>query len=908
MLEKAYDPKAVEDRIYKMWEESGVFTADVNSPKEPFTISMPPPNATGTLHLGHASMLALQDIFIRFARMRGKEALWVPGTDHAAIATESVVIKKIQKEEKMKDPRGHYGREKLVERIAEFVEDSRGTIRGQIRKMGSSCDWSREGYTMDPALNRCVNEVFSLMYQDGLLYRGERVVNWDVALQTTISDDEIEYKDTEATLYTIEYLTAAQTGGAPVYVATSRPETKLGDSALVVHPEDERYKHLIGKSFEVTWPRDQKITVTVIADHLADPAFGTGVIGLTPYHSKIDYELWQRHKAEIPTAPLHVIGEDGRMTGMIAGYGGMTVEECREAFVADLKEAGRLKEEKKYVQPLSVSYRSKKPVEPLPKTQWFIDVNKAVIDWKGKKQSIKQIMQDCVQSEMIEIIPERFGKTYFQWIDNLQDWCVSRQIWWGHRIPVWYKDAETYVGIVPPKGEGWTQDDDTLDTWFSSALWTWSTLIDPKLAEDTSLSLADILQGSPDFKKFHPTNVMETGGDILFFWVARMILMTTYALGKIPGYTEEQRLPFKTVYLHGMIMDRNGQKMSKSKPETAIDPLEIIPKYGADALRLSMIVGQSPGNDSRLYEEKIEGYRNFVNKLWNASRFVLMQCEQVGVDPKVIEDGELEMNNLSLADKALILELYNLNHFVKNSLNKYELSNAGGRLYDVIWSFYCDWYLELSKGSANPKVLIYSLRMILKMTHPFCPFVTEELWASLKPKDAGMLMTQEWPSTPKITTNDFGEASADLSKIIGVITAIRQLRSDQDVEVAKQVPVVLVTTAHKELLESQAEHIKRMGKVSELTFGAKPDDAAAAFLDGIEVYLPLAGLVDKDKEKATLTKEKENLEKFAKGIEAKLGNEQFVARAPAALIEEQKKKLAETQEKLAKIGERLEAL
>ncbi len=884
-----------------MWEESGVFKADVNSKKEPFTISMPPPNATGTLHLGHASMLALQDIFIRFARMNGKEALWVPGTDHAAIATESVVIKKIQKEEKMKDPRSHYGREALVKRIADFTEESRSTIRGQIRKMGSSCDWSREAYTMDPALNRCVNEVFSLMYQDGLLYRGERVVNWDVALQTTISDDEIEYKDTEATLYTIEYLSAKQTGGEPLYVATSRPETKLGDSALVVHPDDERYRHLIGKSFEVQWPRDQKITVTVIADHLADPAFGTGVIGLTPYHSKIDYELWQRHKAEIPTAPLHVIGEDGRMTGMINGYGGMTIEECREAFVADLKEAGRMKEEKKYVQPLSVSYRSKKPVEPLPKTQWFIDVNKKVIQWKGKERSLKEIMQDTVQSGMIEIIPERFGKTYFQWIDNLQDWCVSRQIWWGHRIPVWYKDDETYVGVTPPEGKGWEQDGDTLDTWFSSALWTWSTLIDPTLAQDTSVSLVDILQKSPDFQKFHPTNVMETGGDILFFWVARMILMTTYALGKIPGYTEEQRIPFKTVYLHGMIMDRNGQKMSKSKPETAIDPLEIIPKYGADALRLSMIVGQSPGNDSRLYEEKIEGYRNFVNKLWNASRFVLMQCEAAGVDPSSVSDAE----PASVADRALHDELANLIAAVTSNVSEYRLSEAGEMLYASVWNFFCDWYLELSKGEPNPKLLVHTMRHYLRLLHPYCPFVTEELWAHFKPKDAGMLIQEPWPAD---YAPQFKKEASQLQTIIEVITAIRKLRSDQDVEVAKQVSVVIVTKAHKDLLQSQAEHIRRMGKVSELTFGAKPDDAAAAFLDGIEVYLPLAGLVDKEKEKATLTKEKENLERFAKGIEAKLGNEQFVSKAPPALIEEQKQKLAEAQDKLAKIDERLKAL
>jgi len=559
--------------------------------------------------------------------------------------------------------------------------------------------------------------------------------------------------------------------------------------------------------------------------------------------------------------PIHVIGEDGRMTGMINGYGGMTVEECREAFVVDLKEAGRMKEEKKYVQPLSISYRSKKAVEPLPKTQWFIDVNKKVIQWKGRQQSLKDIMQDVVQSGMIEIIPERFGKTYFQWIDNLQDWCVSRQIWWGHRIPVWYKDSETHVGVLPPKGDGWTQDEDTLDTWFSSALWTWSTLIDPKLAEDASLSLADILTGSPDFKKFHPTNVMETGGDILFFWVARMILMTTYALGKIPGYTEEQRLPFKTVYLHGMIMDRNGQKMSKSKPETAIDPLEIIPKYGADALRLSMIVGQSPGNDSRLYEEKIEGYRNFVNKLWNASRFVLMQCEAAKVDPKTLMDLP-DLKTLSLADRAMLSREQETVEKVTKALNEYRLSEAGEALYSYVWNDYCDWYLELSKGNANLAVLVHTLRKILRMLHPFCPFVTEELWAQVKPKDYGMLIADAWPRFKPERID--AAAEKDFMALIGVITAIRKLRTEQDVEVGKMVSVVLCTEVYNDLSQREAEHIRRMAKVEHLTvtgFGQKPDDAAAAFLDGIEVYLPLAGLVDKEKEKTKRKKEKEKLKK-----------------------------------------------
>ncbi len=898
MLDKAYDPKATEDRIYKMWEESGAFIADAKSAKEPFTISMPPPNATGQLHLGHAVMLALEDIFTRFARMQGKEVLWLPGTDHAAIATESVVIKKIQKEEKTANPRTKYGREGLVAKIAEFVEQSRGTIRGQVRKMGSSCDWSRERYTMDPILNRCVNEVFKKMYDDGLIYRGERVVNWDVALQTTLADDEIEYKDTEATLYTIEYLSKEQTGGVPVCVSTSRPETKLGDNGLVVHPEDKRYQHLIGKTFEVAWPRGQKIQVTVIADHTVDAAFGTGVLGLTPFHSKIDFEIWQRHKQEIAAAPTVVIGEDGKMTSAIAGYSGLSVEEARAAFVEDLRTEGRIAKEEKYMQPLSISYRSGKPIEPLPKLQWFIDVNKKVVQWKGQQMSLKEVLLDVVRTKDITIVPDHFEKTYFQWIENLQDWCISRQIWWGHRVPVWYKDGETHCAVFAP-GVGFEQDTDTLDTWFSAALWTWSTLIDPALADKRELSLKDLLEQSPDFQKFHPTSVMETGYDILFFWVARMILMTTYATGQIP---------FKTVYLHGLIRTRDGKKMSKSHPETVIDPLDMIAQYGADALRLSMIVGQSPGADSRLYEEKIAGYRNFVNKLWNASRFVLMQCEAAGIDPQSI-DTLPEKQELSLADRAILSREQTIIEKVTSALQDYRLSEVGETLYSYVWDDYCDWYLELSKGNANVAVLVHTLRKILVLLHPYCPFVTEELWGALKPKGADMLVKKEWPlSKPDCRDAD---AEAGFQTLIGVVQAIRKLRTDNAVEPGKQVPVVVCSDQHGSLLQSQAEHIKRMGKLSDLSIAStaqKPADAAAAFLDGIEVYLPLAGLVDKDKEKATLTKEQESLQKFAAGIEAKLGNEQFVSKAPAKLIDEQKAKLAETKDKLAKIGERLAQL
>ncbi len=887
MLDKAYDPKGTEDRIYKMWEDSGAFKADVNTKKETFTISMPPPNATGHLHLGHAVMLALEDIFTRFARMQGKEALWVPGTDHAAIATENVVIKQL-KDGGMKDPRKELGRDALVGKIAEFVEQSKATIRGQVRKMGSSCDWSRERYTFEPSLNRLVNEVFAKMKKDELIYRGHRIVNWDPKLQTTVSDDEVNRVEETTSFYTFQY--------GPFQISTARPETKFGDKYVVMHPDDARYsKFKHGDTFEAEWING-KVRATVIKDAAVDPEFGTGVMTITPWHDAVDFDIAERHGLE----KEQVIDYSGKLLPIAEEFAGMSIEKARPLIVEKLQSKGLLvKTDDKYVHAKATNSRGGGTIEPQIKLQWFIDVNKEVVQWKGQQMSLKQVMHDVVHHGDIEIIPSQFGKTYFHWIDNLRDWCISRQIWWGHRVPVWYKGDEEYCGAYPPTGEGWEQDPDTLDTWFSSALWTWSTLIDTKLTENPNLSLQELLDQSPDFQKFHPTSVMETGYDILFFWVARMILMTTYATGQIP---------FKTVYLHGLIRTRDGKKMSKSDPTTMIDPLDMIAKYGADALRLSMIVGQSPGADSRLYEEKIAGYRNFVNKLWNASRFVLMQCEAAGVDPHSIEKLP-EMSELSLADRAILSREQQTIEKVTTALQEYRLSEVGETLYSYVWDDFCDWYLELSKGNANTAVLVHALRKILVLLHPYCPFVTEELWESVKKKDAGMLIAESWPVL-KPERKD-AKAEAEYLVLVNVITAIRKLRTDQAVEPGKQVSIELHTKPYTELLQSQSEHIKRMAKLENLTIAAtgdKPADAAAAFLEGVEIYLPLAGLVDKEKEKTTLTKEKENLENFAKGIEAKLGNEQFVSKAPAKLIDDQKAKLAETKDKLTKIEERLKQL
>ncbi|MSR68091.1 valine--tRNA ligase [Candidatus Peribacteria bacterium] len=899
MLDKAYDPKATEDAIYASWEKSGAFKPE-SCPKdgEPFTISMPPPNATGQLHLGHAVMLALEDIFIRFARMNGKRALWVPGTDHASIATESVVIRKIQKEEKVTDPRKTLGREGLLKRIHEFVEDSRGTIRGQVRKMGSSCDWERERYTMDPTLARTTYEIFTDMYNKGVIYRGHRMVNWDPKLQTTLADDEVVYEEKTEPFYTFRY--------GPFEISTSRPETKFGDKYVVMHPDDKRYKkYKHGDTFDAEWINGS-VRATVIKDTSVDPEFGTGVMTITPSHDHIDFEIAERHGLE----KEQVIDFSGALLKVAGEFAGMKIDVARPLIVEKLEKKGLLVSVKKdYQHNVAISSRGGGIVEPQIKEQWFVDVNREAVPWKGSKQSLKAVMQDTVRSGMIKIIPAQFEKIYFNWIDNLRDWCVSRQIWWGHRIPAWYRNGETYVGVQPPEGDGWEQDSDTLDTWFGVAQWTWSTLIDPKAAADPSLSLRQIFEKSPHLKTFHPTTVMETGYDILFFWVARMILMTTYSLSVLAwGKDESERIPFKTVYLHGLIRTRDGKKMSKSHPETMIDPLDMISKYGADALRLSMIVGQAPGADSRLYEEKIAGYRNFINKLWNASRFVLMQCEQVGIDPKTI-DKLPENASLSLADRAVLHASECLIEDITKGLRSYNLSGAGDKLYSFVWDYFCDWYLELSKGTANHAVLVHVLRRILKLLHPYCPFVTEQLWGQVKKTADRALISETWPAVHEKRKDP--KAFMDLQVLIDVISSIRKLRNDHNVEPGKEITVTIVGKKFCELLESQEAHIRRMCKVGSLTFttdSVKVENAASAFLSDIEIHLSLAGLFDAGKLKESLLREQAELTKYVSGLQGKLSNKSFVDKAPKELVDEQKTKLAETEEKLKKIEERLKQI
>lgn len=866
-IPKAYSAKDHEDALYKMWEESGAFAPDPDPKKEPYSIMMPPPNATGTLHLGHATMLAIEDILVRFKRMQGFATLYLPGTDHAAIATQSVVEKKLQ-EGGMKSPRQELGREGLLEEIRKFVELSKGTIRNQVRKMGTSCDWSRERYTFSEDMNHAVNELFRMMYEDELIYRGGRIVNWDPKMQTTVADDELEYIEEKAPFYTFQY--------GPFQISTSRPETKFGDKYVVMHPEDQRYvDYKNGDTFEAEWING-KVTATVIKDEAVDPEFGTGVMTITPWHDATDFEIAQRHKLD----KEQVIGLDGCLLEIAGEFAGMPIANARPKIVEKLNEKGLLvKVQEDYIHNVAVSYRGKGVVEPQIMKQWFVDVNKPAIDWKGKKLSIKEVLQDTVRSGMIRIVPDRFDKIYFHWIDNLRDWCISRQIWWGHRIPVWYKGEDMKVQALSP-GEGWIQDEDTLDTWFSSQLWTFSTLGWP--------------EKTPDLMRFTPSNCLETGYDILFFWVARMILGSTYALRKT-GFSEEKSIPFKDVYLHGLIRDIRGKKMSKSNPETCIDPLDMIDKYGTDAIRLSLVIGGTPGNDMRLYEEKIAGYRNFVNKIWNGSRFVMSSAQPS--DPVA----------LSRADKWILSRLNEIIVQVTEHLEAYRLSEAGLTVYDFFWGEYCDWYLEISKVLKNPAVLEHVLKTSLKLMHPFMPFVTEAIWSELCP--GTMLMTSDWPKPNP--AYEFPSEADEMGRIMDVIAGIRVLRAEGNVEAAKKIHAIVIAHEDTALVQDKAEVIKRLANLGQLDIhenGAKVDKALSTFVGDIEIYLPLADLIDFEAEKKRLSKEVTELENYFMALEKKLSNEAFVKNAPEEIIQKERAKMEETEQKIEKLKKQLQEL
>jgi valyl-tRNA synthetase len=718
-LEKNYEASKVEADIYKQWEESGYFTPE-NLPnaenKTPYTIILPPPNVTGNLHVGHALMLVIQDILIRFKRMQGFKTLWLPGTDHAAIATQSKVEKLIDKEEGLR--RHDLGREEFLKRVEEFAQKSHDTISKQMRAMGASVDWTREAYTLDETRNFAVRTAFKKMYDDGLIYRGSRVVNFDVKGQTTISDDEIVYEQRKAKLYTFKY-----SADFPISISTTRPETKVGDTAVAVHPNDARYAEFVGKEFDLQFA-GVPIHIKIIADERVEKDFGTGALGVTPAHSQIDFELAQDHNLPLK----QVIDERGKMTVGGENLLGKKTTEAREVIVAWLREQNLLEKEEEIDQNVATAERTGGIIEPLPKLQWFVDVNKefklehSELDGiaSGEMVSLKKLMRHTIESQQIKITPEHYSKTYFHWIDNLRDWCISRQIWFGHRIPVWYKGDEIYCGVTAPDGEGWEQDSDTLDTWFSSGLWTFSTLGWP--------------QNLADFKTYHPTDVLETGYDILFFWVARMILMTTYLTGQVP---------FKNIFLHGLIRDAGKQKMSKSKGNI-IDPLDMIEKYGTDALRFALIFNTAPGTDIALAEDKIKGMKHFANKLWNISRFILMKLEDaLPVDQKPTGNTQ--------ADKTILAKLAELEMEITKAIDSFRIHEAAQSLYQFIWHEFADVYIEASKPQLEePKlnkdtqaILFYCLTTSLKLLHPFMPFITEDIWGKLNKKN--LLIVENWP-------------------------------------------------------------------------------------------------------------------------------------------------------------------
>lgn len=717
---KPYDPKETEDKIYKIWEESGFFNPDIcilkgvtSQESEPFSMVLPPPNVTGTLHLGHAATLTIEDIMVRFARMQGKRTLWLPGTDHAAIATQSKVEKILEKEEGKR--KTDLGREEFLKRVQKFAQESHDTIINQSKKMGASLDWSREAFTLDEKRNFAVRTAFKKMYDDGLIYRGHRIVNWDPKGQTVISDDEIIHEERKAKMYTFKY-----SKDFPISISTTRPETKVGDVAVAVNPTDERYKEYIGKTYVIEDFCGVKLEIKIVADDAVEKEFGTGALGVTPAHSQIDTDIASRHN--LPTK--QVINEFAKMTVGDERILNKKTTEARLTIAEWLKNEGLLEKEEEINQNVSTAERTGGIIEPLPKLQWFINVNKPIKDRDNK--TLKELMLEAVRNKGINIIPDRFEKIYFNWIENLRDWCISRQIWYGHRIPVWYKGDEIFCGMKAPNEDGWEQDPDTLDTWFSSGLWTFSTLGWPDLE-------------NPDFKTYHPTTIIETAYDIIFFWVARMILMSTYILGDVP---------FRNVYFHGLVRDTQGRKMSKSLGNS-LDPLDLTTKYGADAVRMSLIIGTGPGNDSRMSEDKIRAYKNYANKLWNITRFVLSSTLDIKYDAS--------FNNYSNVDLELIKERDEFIKEITKEMEEYKFYLVGEKIYQYTWTRFADVIIEESKiilsGNDNitkesrEQFLFDTLVKILKVLHPFMPFVTEEIWSMMPIDNKKLLMVEKWPQS-----------------------------------------------------------------------------------------------------------------------------------------------------------------
>ena len=870
-MAKAYNPKEVEDKIYDFWQEGNYFHAEVDKDKKPYTIVMPPPNITGQLHMGHALDNTLQDILIRWRRMQGYSALWLPGTDHASIATEAKIVEAMRKEGITKED---LGREKFLERAWEWKKEYGGRIVSQLKKMGSSCDWERERFTMDEGCSKAVKEVFVRLYNKGLIYRGERIINWCPHCKTSISDAEVEFEEQAGHFWHLRY--PLTDGSGYLELATTRPETLLGDTAVAVNPSDERYKDLVGKT--LTLPLVGR-EIPIVADDYVDVDFGTGVVKITPAHDPNDFQVGLRHNLPV----INVMTDDAKIVEDYPKYAGMDRYEAREAIVKDLDEGGFLVKIEKHDHNVGTCYRCHSTVEPRVSKQWFV-----------KMDELAGPAIECVKSGKTKFVPERFNKIYYHWMENIRDWCISRQLWWGHRIPAYYCDECGEVTVAKEMPEkcpkcGCThlhQDEDTLDTWFSSALWPFSTLGWP--------------DKTPELDYYFPTNTLVTGYDIIFFWVARMIFSSVEQMNS---------QPFDTVFIHGIVRDENGVKMSKSLGN-GIDPLLVIDQYGADALRMFLATGNSPGNDMRYSEKRVEACRNFANKLWNASRFVHMNIDDYDVKNELPATLETE-------DKWILHTLNNVAKEVNENLEKFELGIALSKIYDFIWNSYCDWYIELCKARLQSEgetaqnarqVLIYVLDKILKLLHPFMPFITEEIWQTIPhDTDGKTVMLEKYPEyDPSL---DFPCEAEEMMKVMEAITAIRTQRNEMNVPPSKKAKL-FIATAIPETFSNGEQFFKKLASASEVEISDSfdIDGAVTVVTSDAKIYIPMEELVDKEAELKRLNKELKQVEKMLAQDEGKLNNPGFMSKAPEKVIEKIKGQAEKEREKIALIHAAMDAL
>ena len=870
-LEKNYNPADIEQRLYDKWEANKYFHAEVNRSKKPFTIVMPPPNITGQLHMGHALDNTIQDILTRTKRMQGYEALWLPGTDHASIATEAKIVEKMREEGVTKED---LGREGFLERAWEWKKQYGGRIVAQLKKIGSSCDWDRERFTMDEGCNKAVKEVFVNLYNKGLIYRGERIINWCPHCLTSISDAEVNYEDQAGHFWHLRY--PLSDGSGYINLATTRPETLLGDTAVAVNPNDDRYKDMVGKT--VILPIVHR-EIPIIADDYVEMEFGTGVVKITPAHDPNDFEVGLRHNLEI----INVMTDDAKITEDYPKYAGMDRYEARKAIVKDLEEEGALVKIEDYSHNVGTCYRCKTTVEPRVSKQWFV-----------KMEPLAKPAIDAVKNGDTKFVPPHFDKTYYHWLENIRDWCISRQLWWGHRIPAFYCDdcGEMVVtkddeAICPKCGKKMRQDPDTLDTWFSSALWPFSTLGWPDKTEELDY--------------FYPTSVLVTGYDIIFFWVIRMMFS---------GLEHAGEVPFKNVLIHGLVRDSQGRKMSKSLGN-GIDPLEVIEKYGADALRFTLITGNAPGNDMRFYYERVEASRNFANKVWNASRFILMNMPEDGIK-------EVDKSALTNADKWILSKANTLAKEVTDNIEKFELGVAADKLYNFIWEEFCDWYIEMvkprlySEDNTTKEAALYTLKTVLeislKLLHPYMPFVTEEIYCTLN-EDAESIMIEKWPEYTEELNYAAEEESVEIIK--EAVRNIRNVRAGMNVPPSKKAMVYIVTESEKvaNIFEDGKVFFQTLSYASDVIIQKDKtgigEDAVSAVIENANIFMPFAELVDIEKEIERLKKEEERLNKELARVNGMLSNEKFVSKAPAAKIEEEKEKQAKYTQMMKQVKEQL---